>query len=75
MTKANVIVLHRDCRPHEPSRIDALRSRLAAFVARQRTTLAPERWSAHMLRDVGLEGLTAETPRELTTGHMGWPAR
>jgi hypothetical protein len=75
MTKANVIVLHRDCRPQEPSWIDALRSRLAALVARQRTTLAPERWSVHMLRDVGLEGLAVETPRELITAHMGWPAR
>ena len=75
MTKANVVVLHRDCRPQEPSRIDVLRGRLAAFVAGQRTTLAPERWSAHMLRDVGLESLAHETPRELITGHMGWPAR
>jgi hypothetical protein len=75
MTKANVVVLHRDCRPQDPTWIDALRSRLAAIGAKRQATLAPERWSAHMLRDVGLEGLTEETPREMITSHMGWPAR
>jgi hypothetical protein len=71
----NVVVLHRDCQPRDPSWTAALRSRLAALGAKRRASLAPERWSAHMLRDVGLEGLTAETPRIIITGHMSWPAR
>jgi hypothetical protein len=75
MTKANVVVLHRDCRPQEPRRIEALFSWLAGIGARQRASLAPERWSAHMLRDVGLEGLADGTPRLLVSGHLGWPAR
>jgi hypothetical protein len=74
MTKANVVVLHRDCRPAAPSWIAALRNRLAAVGAR-RTAVAPERWSAHMLRDIGLADLADETPRLVITSHMGWPAR
>jgi hypothetical protein len=75
MTKANVVVLHRDCRPAKPSWTAALRTRLAAVGARRRAALAPERWSVHMLRDVGLADLADETPRVAMMTQTGWPVR